>query len=149
MPTDDVVTGAEFGRWRSDFQAFQTRLDSQLLDGFRGVHSRLDELNGRTRHNSEAIIVASARLDRIEDEDNKIEEVVRSIKDDGCSQLANHAQILKATGGVPAESILPFNLTSRKVAVGGGLVGLGTILWPILREIPHLLQNFITWAHNL
>lgn len=37
------------GPTREEFAAFSDRLYTQMDDGFAGVHSRLDELNGRTR----------------------------------------------------------------------------------------------------
>ena len=45
-----------------EFERFVDRLRDDLRDGFRGVHTRLDTLNGQTRRHGEAIAAHEARL---------------------------------------------------------------------------------------
>ena len=78
--TDEFITSGEFSRWRHDFQEFQGRLDDRLDKGFDGLNHRLDDLNGRTRKNSEAIIALDSR--------------VENIRMSGCSQLTRHQNTL-------------------------------------------------------
>ncbi len=78
--SDEFITGGEFGRWRQDFQSFQVRLDERLERGFGGLNDRLDDLNGRTRKNSEAIVALDSR--------------VENIRTSGCQNLKSHQAAL-------------------------------------------------------
>ena len=78
--SDEFITSGEFSRWRSDFQGFQERLDERLDAGFGGLNHRLDDLNGRTRKNAEAIIALDSR--------------VENIRTSGCSQVKAHRNTL-------------------------------------------------------
>ncbi len=78
--SDEFITGGEFGRWRQDFQGFQERLDERLDRGFGGLNNRLDELNGRTRKNSEAIVSLDSRAE--------------NIRTGGCSPVKTHQAAL-------------------------------------------------------
>jgi hypothetical protein len=82
--SDEFITGGEFGRWRQDFQSFQERLDERLDRGFGGLNNRLDELNGRTRKNSEAIVSLDTR--------------VENIRTSGCQNLKAHQTTLAKIG---------------------------------------------------
>jgi len=77
---EDLVTGAEFGRWRVDFQEFQRRLEERLDRGFEDMNERLDVLNGRTRTNSERIAV--------------LDERTTVIATKGCARLDQHQALL-------------------------------------------------------
>ena len=87
--SDEFITSGEFSRWRADFQGFQERLDERLDSGFDGMNHRLDELNGRTRRNSEAIIALDSR--------------VENIRHSGCARLASH-QKARALGAAAPTS---------------------------------------------
>ena len=78
--SDEFITSGEFARWRSDFQAFQGRLDGRLDKGFDGLNDRLDDLNGRTGENAKAIIALDSR--------------VENIRTSGCSQVKAHRNTL-------------------------------------------------------
>lgn len=104
---EDNVSGAEFGRWRQDFSAFQDRLESRLNDGFTGVHDRLDELNGRTRKNSEAVVALDMR--------------VTAIQSTGCGQFQAHRAVLEATTDLDA----PTRKWHQDKRIIGPAVGLG------------------------
>lgn len=138
--SDEHVTSAEFTRFRSDFTAFQDRLQRQIDGGFTGVHGRLDELNGRTRGNSEAIVGLGTRLTSLEKEEGEALAVVEGIRDHGCSQFENHSSVMRAMNGDERDDL---DLTGhwsprKKVAVGGGLVAVGGIGGAIVLE---LLRN--------
>jgi hypothetical protein len=129
----DYITGAEFGRWRTDFVAFRAELHTQLHDGFAQMNARLDAINGRGRANSEQIAVIETELERLQD----IGTDVATIKEKGCAQLANHGAIVKTLqdGG---ESVgWP---RKKKVAVGGGLIAGGAGLWELVHA---LLDHFM------
>ena len=115
--SDDFVTSGEFGRWRSDFQAFQERLDERLDRGFSGVNHRLDDLNGRTRKNSEAIVSLDQRID--------------SIRNGGCGQLRAHQKLL----GTDAPKA---RWRDRRVWFGGGV---GAALIAAMYEMAKAIQT--------
>lgn len=136
---EDVVSGAEFGRFRNDFLAFQDRLQRQIDTGFGGVHGRLDELNGRTRRNSEAIAVIDTRIGNLETEEGSVSAVVTNIRDHGCSQLENHTSVLQAAnGGGP---LAGYWTPKKKAAVGGGLLATGALIWPALEAIANAVHH--------
>jgi hypothetical protein len=120
----DAVSAGEFGRWRSDFQAFQARLDERLDAGFGGMNDRLDDLNGRTRKNSEAISV--------------LDERVNSIRVSGCAQLSAHRAVMD-------EVPLAVRKTWRDwhpAAKAGAGVGVGAGLIAVVELINRLLAHF-------
>lgn len=80
MTEQEFITGGEFGRWRTSYEADQTRLQAMISEGFVGIHGRLDLINGRVRVNSEDI----AR-----------------IQAGGCGRLAQHEAALAAMGEPP------------------------------------------------
>jgi hypothetical protein len=139
MRDADMVTGAEFGRWRSDFAAFQERLETRLNEGFGGLNGRLDELNGRTRKNTEELVAVDTRLDQLE----PIGTRVQAIQERGCAQLATHRQLL-ATDAGEGLTLTPARWTKKKQAlVGGGLVASGAALLPLLQEILRLFHDLL------
>lgn len=120
MP-DEFVTSGEFGRWRADFQAFQERLDERLDTGFSGLNHRLDDLNGRTRKNSEAIVALDSR--------------VENIRQSGCSQVRSHRSTLdKLDAGGTA------NWHKDKRVWFGGAGGASLIM--ALYEVAKAVQSF-------
>jgi hypothetical protein len=138
MMTEDYVSGAEFGRFLQDFSRFQDRLERRLNDGFGGMNARLDDLNGRTRKNSEAIAAAVVRLDAIENEDSEIERAVANIRDHGCSQLESHATVMRAVangGDGDGDLLSGYWPRKKKIAVGGGLLALGGVIGTLLLEM--------------
>jgi hypothetical protein len=144
----NTITSEEFSRWMTEQGNFRSRLEGRLADqqaavmGSLGrIEAHLSELNGRTRKNSEAIAATNVRLDTIEKEADDIEKTARSIRDQGCSQYAAHVQILQEAS---QETSIPHAWTARKrVAVGGGLVATGTLLWPALTEIAKLVHAYL------
>lgn len=97
----EFVTAGEFGRWRQDFQAFQARLDDRLESGFGGLNTRLDDLNGRTRKQAEAIVALDVR--------------VSEIASHGCGQLEAHRAAMDAVAETRGGSRRPY-------VIGGGIV---------------------------
>jgi hypothetical protein len=124
----EMITAGEFGRFREDLSSWQDRLVGQLGDGFKGVHDRLDELNGRTRKNSEGLAEVIVRQEHFE----PVVDRIQSIQEHGCAQIDAHRAML-ATGDVV---LGPPAWDSRKKAiVGGGLIAGGAALWPVLQGI--------------
>jgi hypothetical protein len=76
----EFLTTGEFGRFRADFTQWQAELRRQMFEGFQGTHTRLDDINGRGRKNSEAIAV--------------LESEVRNLTDHGCAQYDEHRKVL-------------------------------------------------------
>jgi hypothetical protein len=124
---EDYITGAEFGRWRSDHQAFQARLDSRLDAGFDGINERLDTLNGRTRKNSEDLVV--------------LDQKVLHIAARGCGKYAEHKDAI--------ESLVTKEVATRQgwqdwhpaVKAGAGVGGF-TALAALMEIFNRLLQHF-------
>lgn len=135
---DDMITGAEFGRFRVDFSAWQDRLETRLSEGFAGVHNRLDELNGRTRKNTENLMVLDAKVARLE----PIETHVMEIQSKGCAQFEAHRALMSPAE--IAEEERPKWPRRRQVAAGGGLVGAGVLLTKLVDII---YQHFASLQH--
>lgn len=125
---DDYVTGAEFGRWRLDFNSFQDRLETHLRAsdverqaGFTGVHERLDELNGRTRKNSEALVALDGQ--------------VANVQARGCGQIAEHQKTLLAISQAPAVTTEepPWHKNKNTWLGMGGGATIAAILYELVR----------------
>lgn len=122
MAADEVITAGEFGRFRADFQQFQTRLEQRLNDGFTGLHSRLDDIDARTRSNAERIVCLDVRLGRIERDEQAVNTTVNQIRDEAIAR----------TGEPPSMS----GWTAKKKAtvIGSAAAG-GAVLWSIVYEV--------------
>ena len=143
MNSGDYITGAEFARWRTDFVAFRAELAVQIRDGFAGTHARLDEINGRTRKNSESVVELTTRLDKIDEDDSAIKNTVDAIQSKGCAQLKNHGEIVQVIRG-DGEGTTPEGWSRRKkVAVSGGLIAGGAALWPVLAGILGAIHSLL------
>jgi hypothetical protein len=115
---DDYVTSGEFGRWRSDFAAFQDRLQEQLRDGFSGVNERLDISNGRTRKNEQEIATLQERTSRMA----CVEHATRT------AEIAKSLERIESQGG--ASSLVSGWSGKKKVAAAGiGSVGALGVLY--------------------
>lgn len=125
--TDEYVTSGEFGRWRADFRESMGRLDQRLDAGFKGVHDRLDDLNGRTRKNSEWIVGVEAKVDHV--------------LQDGCAQLSAHRRLLESSpldeGGAARQ-----HWARDKRTYGG--IGLGGAAVALLYELAQLAHRLMT-----
>lgn len=133
MPANpEFVTAAEFSRWMQMESDFRTRLEHRLelnaqevRSGLGKIEGHLAEINGRTRKNTDAIAVMEREVSAIKQEDLAIERVVDDIKSQGCAQFAQHEAVLTSLGWTP----------KKKVAVAGGLVGTGVLIWPAIQQI--------------
>jgi hypothetical protein len=123
---DDFVTTGEFSRWRADFQGFQARLNDQLHDGFTGIHARLDQLNGRTRQNSEMIASSATELELVKED-------IDLIRDRGCAQLASHRATLAGALAPPAD----FQWTKKHTAVTGAAGAAGAAILALVEFLLH------------
>lgn len=143
MP-EETITGAEFGRFRADLSARLDRQDRAIDEGFRGVHRRQDEANGRTTKNAEKLIKVESHLDtiqaQVESINAKAERVepiaaeVSEIRKHGCAQLEHHAAAVAQINGGGATDPAQWD-RKKKAMVGGGLIAGGAALIPILQEI--------------
>lgn len=141
MPTSpDYVTGSEFARWMDEESKFRERLERRMHDnaqavqaGLGKIETHLADINGRTRKNSECIAVIEREIDAIKSEDKAIERTVEQIRNHGCGKLEAHEIVLQTIGWTP----------QKKVAVAGGLVGAGALVWPALQKIAEAVHAAI------
>jgi len=139
----DFITSAEFTRWMSEQSDFRARLESRLgaqhgetMTTLRRIEDQVLQTNGRTRLNGEAISGLTVRLGVLETESEKIERVAQSIRDEGCSQLAAHQQLVQGTS---PDAWSP----RKKAAVVGGILAGGSLVWPAVSEIIKLANEAI------
>lgn len=134
---DDMITGAEFGRFRADFAAWQDRHERMTTEGFKGVHDRLDTLNGRVRTAETELALVVERAGRID----TINEAVTEIHDKGCAQYAAHRDVLEE---IAPDSVKPKILTKRNAAIGGVGLGAGLLTVPVIQEIAKIVHDLLT-----
>jgi hypothetical protein len=125
--SDDFITGAEFGRWRLDHQAFQARLDSRLDAGFDGINERLDTLNGRTRKNSEDIVA--------------LDQKVLHVATRGCAKYGEHKDAIEAIVAKEVVTSGGFKDWHPVAKVGAGAGGFA-IIAAMMEIINRMLQHF-------
>jgi len=148
---DETITGGEFARFRVDLSARLDRQDRAIDEGFRGVHRRQDDANGRTTKNAEGLIRVETHLDTIEaqvmDINEKAKQVepiaseVKAIHEHGCAKLEEHNHALGLINGDPMD---PAGWGRRKKAiVGGGLIAAGATLIPLLQEFVRVVHDVV------
>lgn len=135
----EYVTSGEFGRFRSDFSAYQGR-EAALLEAMEGrivahidnrvdgVDARLDILNGQTKRNSEAVATHAEKIAGIETR--------------GCGQFAAHraAAWPQSSNGPDGPSARPWH-RDRRTYTGGGLAMAGmATLYGLARLLEALAQ---------
>lgn len=143
MHMSDFVSSAEFTRWMSEQSDFRMRLESRIgaqhsevVSTLRRIEDQVNQTNGRTRANGEAIAGLTVRLVTIEAENEKVESIAQSIRDEGCSQLAAHQTLLQ--GGTPSDWS-----PRKKAAVVGGILAGGSLVWPAVSEFVKLANEVI------
>ena len=104
---DDFITGGEFGRFRADHSAWRIEIGKQITDGFAGVHSRLDAMNGRGRETAAKVEIVEADVERV---------MVH-----GCGQYERHRDILE--GGTVEGGVSKRQQVGIAAGTGAGLVG--------------------------
>lgn len=139
----EFVSGSEFTRWMGEQSEFRARLEArltnqhlELVNTLGRILGEVKETNGRVRQAEAAIAGFKERLASIEADDAKIERVVETIRDEGCSQYAAHAAVLE-TG--PMRDWAP----KKKIAAAGGFVAIGMLIWPAVQEIAGLLHALV------
>lgn len=159
MTPNEYVSGAEFGRWRQDFNEFQKRLDQRLAADHKALTDELTiiktlqrEANGKTATNIKEIAIIRREIEAIKSEDGRIEKVVESIQKDGCHQYDHHIQTLEVLEGAgvlpntdgytPKGFALP-KLSGRQKAVAG--VGVTALLIPAVSDLLQLLKAVVVW----
>lgn len=140
MPDTTYITEHEFDRWMKQTSASLERIEALQRAA-----------TNKTASNSEAIAVILRRLDDIERGESTIQSEVKSVKEEGCSQLKHHASLMQAAlpEFVPGDSVAAFDISrwSRKTKVAAG-VGVGIALWPAVAEIAKLAYTLIQWIEN-
>lgn len=134
---DDMISAGEFGRFRADFSGWLDRHERATADGFSGIHSRLDELNGRTRSNSESVTALGVRIEQLE----PISASVQAIQQHGCAQLAAHRALLPSAEAIEK---VPGWTYRKKVVASGGLVVVGGA---VAELIDIVYRHFATVQH--
>lgn len=135
MP-DHYITGEEFERWMK-----------HTSDSLGRIEQMQRTANSKTASHAEAIAVITRRLDEIESETEKIEDVVRSVKEDGCHQLATHEAIVRGGGEVMVTPVHPIPHPATwgrrtKMLVGAGI---SVAMWPAVEQIARLLYAVLVW----
>ena len=142
---DDFVTGREFSNWMQEQSDFRTRLEKRIADQhgelvvtLRRIEDQVLLTNGRTRANGEAISSITTRLDRIDEDDAKIGDVVNEIRESGCSRFAAHQTMFQQAPETWS--------IKKKATIAGGLLLGGTLTWPGVVEIAKAAQALIGWV---
>jgi hypothetical protein len=129
----DHITGPEFTRWTTELTRQIAANASAVNEGLGRIERQLAEINGRTRKNTESILVIERDLDAIKSEDTAIDEKVDDLKTNGCAQFLAHENVLRELGWTP----------KKKAAVAGGLVGTGVLAWPAIQKIAEAAHAFL------
>lgn len=138
----DFVSGREFSDWMREQSDFRTRLEQRInaqhgevVDTLHRIEDKVGETNGRVRNAEGEIQSIKSRLASIEADDEKIEQTVESIRDEGCSQYAAHVAILQ--NNVESWS------SKKKLAAAGGFISLGALIWPAVQELAAALHALL------
>jgi len=143
------VSSEEFTRWTGEESAFRARLESGIAaqikpvsDTLGRIELHLAQINGRTRANSEAIAELRTRVDVIDREDHRIGEAVESLRSEGCAQYAAHTKLINYACRANESDVSGWT-DKKKVAVGGGLVATGALVWPALQKLAEAVHALI------
>lgn len=150
MPTEYITRG-EWTNWRQEEHDFRQRLERRMAEQHAETQGQLTEVirlqrdaNGRIARSEEAMRVFDRDLQAVKSEDRHIEQIVESIKEDGCSQYQTHIALM--TGGDPTDTSRTINLavlSKRQKMIGGA--GLAIVMWPALQQIAATLADVIHW----
>jgi hypothetical protein len=156
MPSNahTYVTSDDFSRYIMEENNFRSRLEQRLASDHELVRKDLGEIkglvketNGRVGNAERTIAVLEREVSAMKSEGQEIEATVHSIKDEGCSQLAQHAAILEA-GGTPAfrpEFRLDHFSVKQKAVAGAGIA---LVMWPAIQEIATLIHDLVLWLEK-
>jgi hypothetical protein len=143
-------------RWMDEESAFKNRIENRMERGFAEVKSDIAlvaglqrDANGKTAAHAASILLLQREIQAIRSEDQRIEAAVSSIKEDGCSQLADHTRVLagfneedreKAKGWVHGLS------RPQKTAALGGITAL---LLPTVVDLVKIGYDALRWFESL
>lgn len=157
MPaTPHYVTSDEFTRYIAEENNFRSRLEGRLAADHQTVRNDLTEIKGLVRETNGRVVKAEHELnvmrrdfEALKSENLDIEKTVHEIRDDGCSQYANHKSILESGGDVTTAVVRPeFRLDHfskrQKVVAGAGIT---LVMWPAIQEIASLLHDLVEWLN--
>ena len=143
MPSQ-YVSSDEMSRWMHEQSDFRQRLESRIsgqhvevIGVLVRIEAQVRETNGRTRQAENAIAGISVRLDRVDEDDGRIDAALQSIRIHGCSQYAAHVEILR-------QHVEGWSM-KKKAAVGSGLIAGGAVAWPAIQELAKAIHAVVNW----
>ena len=143
MP-NQYVSSDEMSRWMNEQSDFRQRLEgriagqhAEVIESLVRIETQVRETNGRTRHAEAAVEGINVRLDRIDEDDGRIDDAIQSIRAHGCSQYAAHVEILR-------QNVEGWS-AKKKAAVGGALIGGGALVWPAIQEVAQAIHAAVEW----
>ena len=146
----DPVSGEEFSRWMNEQSNFRARLelrmcerDKAIMEGLSEIKDHLMQLNGKTAENVKQISIIDRDMEALKSGENHIEKIVDDIKNHGCHRLVAHEQILQGNNIIEEWS------HRKKVAVVGGLLGGGALMWPAITEISKTIQALLSHGESV
>ena len=142
----DYVTGAELTRWMQEQADFRQRLEvrigiqhSELVGTLRRIEDQVRETNGKTQKNTETIAVLVRDVEAMKSEENHIESLVESIRDDGCSQFTAHQEVMAQSSALAVEAWS----AKKKAGLAAGLLAGGSLMWPAIQKIAEAVHAYI------
>ena len=146
MNHPDYATGAELSRWVQEQADFRQRLEarigsqhSEIVGALRRIEDQVRETNGKTQKNTETIAVLARDVEAMKSEENHIESLVESIRDEGCSQFAAHQDALTQTSALAVEAWS----AKKKAGLAAGLLAGGSLMWPAIQKIAEAVHAYI------
>lgn len=143
MADHSYLTVAEFERWAK-----------QIADSLERVENGQRYANGKVADNTAVIAVMLKRIEKIEREDQAIEDTVRDIRDMGCSQLRqHHTSLLLRRQQSPGEEDAYQRLMThpqdwpRRMKVAAGAT-VAVALLPAVQDVAKMFYAFFLWLHS-
>ena len=143
MPSQ-YVSSDEMSRWMHEQSDSRQRLEARIagqhvevVATLSRIETQVRETNGRTRKAESAIEAINVRLDRVDEDDNEIANVVQAIREGGCSKFGAHVEILRQNVEGWSER--------KKAGIAGGLVAGGALAWPAIQELARAIHAAVDW----
>jgi hypothetical protein len=117
---DDYVTTGEFGRFRADQAQWRGEIAKQITDGFSGIHTRLDAMNGRGRDTAAKVDIVEADVERV--------------MKHGCGQYERHLEVLGDTS-VAETGVSKKKQVGIAAGTGAGIVGFIELMRAVVTHV--------------
>lgn len=148
------VTSDEFNRYVGEEANFRSRLEQRLAADHKQVRDDLGEIKGLVRETNGRVLTAEKLIgilqrdvDAMKAEENDIERVVNSIKDEGCDQYREHRAVLDTVGQVTGRPQFTLDHFSPRQKVVAG-AGIALVMWPALQEIASVVHDLVLWLQT-